>query len=180
MGGILVFDGNIEKGCGNQVFDYGFVIPLKDTGDKVSPRDPANSPSPISLSPVIHTRSPTSDKGASQRKSQNTPTPTPSPSTDNTHRNPFEQAFSRSSSHSRGQSPGPTPSPRVPPLDLRQNGPSPSTGDRPVIRSETRTMNHSERDIQRPLVTSDRSGSEADEGHHKGRVFFHFSFMKTL
>ncbi|XP_078316471.1 katanin-interacting protein-like isoform X4 [Crassostrea virginica] len=167
VGGILVFDGNIEKGCGNQVFDYGFVIPLKDTGDKVSPRDPANSPSPISLSPVIHTRSPTSDKGASQRKSQNTPTPTPSPSTDNTHRNPFEQAFSRSSSHSRGQSPGPTPSPRVPPLDLRQNGPSPSTGDRPVIRSETRTMNHSERDIQRPLVTSDRSGSEADEGHHK-------------
>nr|XP_034314743.1 protein KIAA0556 isoform X5 [Crassostrea gigas] len=165
VGGILVFDGNIEKGCGNQVFDYGFVIPLKDIGDKVSPRDPANSPSPISLSPVIHTRSPTSDKSASQRKSQSNLTPTPSPSTDNAHRNPFEQAFSRSS-QSKPPSHSPTPSPRVPPLDLRQNGgPSPSSGERPVIRSETRTMNHSERDIQRPMVTSDRSGSEAEEAH---------------
>lgn len=167
VGGILVFDGNIEKGCGNQVFDYGFVIPLKDIGDKVSPRDPANSPSPISLSPVIHTRSPTSDKSASQRKSQSNLTPTPSPSTDNAHRNPFEQAFSRSS-QSKPPSHSPTPSPRVPPLDLRQNGgPSPSSGDRPVVRSETRTMNHSERDIQRPTVTSDRSGSEAEEAHTK-------------
>lgn len=169
MGGILVFDGNIEKGCGNQVFDYGFVIPLKDIGDKVSPRDPANSPSPISLSPVIHTRSPTSDKSASQRKSQSNLTPTPSPSTDNAHRNPFEQAFSRSS-QSKPPSHSPTPSPRVPPLDLRQNGgPSQSSGDRPVIRSETRTMDHSERDIQRPMVTSDRSGSEAEEAHTRGR-----------
>lgn len=153
------------------MFDYGFVIPLKDIGDKVSPRDPANSPSPISLSPVIHTRSPTSDKSASQRKSQSNLTPTPSPSTDNAHRNPFEQAFSRSS-QSKPPSHSPTPSPRVPPLDLRQNGgPSPSSGDRPVIRSETRTMNHSERDIQRPMVTSDRSGSEAEEAHTRGRMW---------
>ncbi|XP_061197501.1 katanin-interacting protein-like [Saccostrea echinata] len=164
VGGVLVFDGNIEKGCGNQVFDYGCVISLKDNGDKISPRDPGNSPSPISLSPVIHTRSPTSDKASSQRKSQNTHTP--SPSADNAQRNPFEQAFTRSS---KSNIRSPSPSPRVPPLDLRQNGPSPSSGDGPVIRSETRTMNHAERDIQRPVVTSDRSGSEAEEVHYKGR-----------
>jgi hypothetical protein len=159
VGGILVFDGNVEKGCGNQVFDYDFVITLKDNGDKISPRDPGNSPSPISLSPVIHTRSPTSDKS---RKSHHTPTP--SPSGDNAQRNPFEQAFTRSSQPCVQP---PTPSYRVPPLDLRQNEPS---EDRPVVRSETRTMNHSEKDIQRPVVMSDRSGSEAEEGHSRGRT----------
>ncbi|XP_056018588.1 protein KATNIP homolog isoform X4 [Ostrea edulis] len=162
VGGILVFDGNIEKGCGNQVFDYDFVITLKDSGDKISPRDPGNSPSPISLSPVIHTRSPTSDKTSSQRKSHHTPTP--SPSTDNAQRNPFEQAFTRSS-HPNVQPL--TPSYRVPPLDLKQN--EPPSEDRPVVRSETRTMNHSEKDIQRPVVMSDRSGSEAEETHSRGR-----------
>ncbi|CAG2250434.1 CTPS [Mytilus edulis] len=55
IGGELVFDGVIEKGCGNQVFDYGFIINLNEMDDQPSPRSPKPS-SPAHVSPTPPSR----------------------------------------------------------------------------------------------------------------------------
>ncbi|KAK3089923.1 hypothetical protein FSP39_007664 [Pinctada imbricata] len=138
VGGELIFDGNIEKGCGNQVFDYGFNVYVKDN-DKVSPRDEDKS-SPKSLSPVIHVRSPRTEKVVTQKQNVRSPSPSTRPS--------------NGSSHTASES-------------TRATATLSTKVDRAPIRSETRTMNHSERNLPKPVMLSDRSGSETEEGQSK-------------
>ncbi|XP_067672341.1 katanin-interacting protein-like isoform X2 [Haliotis asinina] len=102
VGGELVFDGDIDKGCGNQAFDYSKVIDLSNSGTDNSVR---KHPSKDSL---------------------------------NGHNKP-------SGTHS-------SPSPR--PLSGRHETKN--------IRSETRTLHHSNGDLRRPSVESDRSQSSPE------------------
>ncbi|XP_069124311.1 katanin-interacting protein-like isoform X2 [Argopecten irradians] len=189
IGGELMYDGAVDKGCGNQVFDYGAVINCRDPSSKSSSSSKTNAStaaskpptSPVSrnrnTSPVSKTSpTPTSPK---VRHDENTggillkPTLSPRSRAENAKKHsgsiepitPTEDykkppAFSRLSSNEE----------RRPQSESSNSSNENTAVSRPKevkVRSETRTMNYAEKDknkdLRRPSVTSDRSGSEADE-----------------
>lgn len=197
VGGELIYTGDIDKGCGNQVFDYGHIINLKESAE-CSPRDP-QTPSPKPSLPLKISQSPRSEsKTVSKSSHHHSISPSASPMQEKN--NPFQrspspinekrQAFHRSPSpsprHEKRQpfNRSPSPSRQLPSLhrsrsrsseDSYNNGLPPKNlkGDKPTVRSETRTMNHADKNLRRPSIGSDGSSPE-NEDSQKGKKTFSY------
>jgi hypothetical protein len=225
VGGELVFDGDVDKGCGNQVFDYGFIIGLNDVESQPSPRSPkptsparvsplpkpasparvSSLPKPTSPARVSPPPKPTSPARVSPSQSKptdllseqklssrNVPKPRSTARQSRTERNAKLSSQSKVSQHNVHKSPVQSPilqsqSDEVsskPKLFKRNISKSPSPArpasgssnssiefvqksSKPPVRSETRTMNHSDRTLPKPTV-SDRH-SPGSEEMHKGQ-----------
>ena len=154
-----VFDGEVEKGCGNHVFDYSKTIPIRDAKaassppkslplptkdrnkEKSSPTKGSNPPH----SPVLANSSSLSGRGlASPLKGGNPSVP------NDGHHHTF-RSISRSSASSASSS-GSHPS-----------RPSSQNDERGQIRSETRTLIRPTLGRQHS-TGSDRSSPEGDQG----------------
>ncbi|XP_052071709.1 katanin-interacting protein-like [Mytilus californianus] len=186
IGGELVFDGVVEKGCGNQVFDYGFIINLNEMEDQPSPRSPKpSSPAHVSPTPPSRPTDVYSEPKVQHRPLPKPPSPARQSRTEKSVKasNEVSQRKVRKSTSPVGQSrnedvimtkPKPvkrnisnSPSPARP-----VSGSSNSSNESnqkpsrplPQVRSETRTMNHSDRRLPKPVV-SDRQGSDTEEYH---------------
>ena len=197
VGGELIYNGTVEKGCGNQVFDYGIVIDCRDNEVPVikessqssskPPTSPVSRDKGLSKSPAAKpSTSPSNDAGGILLK----PTLSPRSRAQNTKKSvQSSDNFVKDSNEDY----------RKPPLPLRMsstedkrpqsassnssnenmygaNRPVPKLhqlqspdSDKPKIRSETRTMNYSDRsrgkekNLRRPSISSDKSGSEAED-----------------
>ena len=218
MGGELVFDGDVDKGCGNQVFDYGFIIGLNDVESQPSPRSPKptsparvsplpkpasparvsslpkpTSPARVSPARVSPSQSKPTDLLSEQKLSpRNVPKPRSTARQSRTERNAKLSSQSKVSQHNVHKSPVQSPilqsqSDEVsskPKLFKRNISKSPSPArpasgssnssiefvqksSKPPVRSETRTMNHSDRTLPKPTV-SDRHSPDSEE-MHKGQ-----------
>ena len=194
VGGELVFDGDVDKGCGNQVFDYGFIIGLNDVESQPSPRSPKpTSPARVSPARVSPSQSKPTDLLSEQKLSpRNVPKPRSTARQSRTERNAKLSSQSKVSQHNVHKSPVQSPilqsqSDEVsskPKLFKRNISKSPSPArpasgssnssiefvqksSKPPVRSETRTMNHSDRTLPKPTV-SDRHSPDSEE-MHKGQ-----------
>ena len=213
VGGELVFDGDVDKGCGNQVFDYGFIINLNDMESQLSPRSPKPTsparvsppPKPTSPARVSPPPKPTSPARVSPSQSKptdllseqkmsplNVPKPKSTARQSRTERNAKLSSQSKVSQHNVKKSPVRSPvlqsrsdeASSKPKLFKRNISKSPSPArpasgssnssielvqksSKPPVRSETRTMDHSDRTLPKPNV-SDRHSPDSEE-MHKGQ-----------
>ena len=177
--GELVFDNVVEKGCGNQVFDYGHNIDLIEI--EPSPRSPKpTSPASVSPPPVK------SDQSQSAISHHNVPKSTSPVSYSRRDEETIDRNSQKSHSpvrKSEDKGSKPKPAKRIIPDSPSQARPSSSDrkSGRPLpslpLRSETRTMNHSDKSFPKPVISERTS---LDEDQNKGQLSFKSTYSDCV
>lgn len=139
VGGELMYDGHLEKGCGNQVFDYSQVVDLRNTDTQKKENEDSGStdtpPSPWE-SNFLESRD---SNGSCDTNPVRSPLPSP----------PGKPILSSVKSNQ----------PEFHPRSSTKLSPLGSSH-----RSQTRTLNYStDEQFRRPTVESEPSSPEADD-----------------